>query len=131
MNGEFAELYNKLEKRIAIGEERQDGKWDTHNALANERRKGSSDTLRELKKDMDISTITLSTIRDSILGLPCKEHKVIINEYKTSFDKLVNNDLKHINTKINALLFTMLAGVLVSIVILGIRVVYSIMVPGV
>ena len=67
--------------------------------------------LKELERLGD----SYENMSEHLVNLPCKTHQEIINSFKDQLHKIINNDLKHVNDKLNTLLFTVLGGIFIAI----------------
>jgi len=69
--------------------------------------------LKELERLGD----NVESLSGNLSNLPCKSHQEIISGFKDQLNKIINNDLKHVNDKLNTLLFTVLGGIFVAIAV--------------
>jgi hypothetical protein len=73
--------------------------------------------LKELERLGD----NVEGVSGHLSNLPCKSHQEIISSFKDQLNKIINNDLKHVNDKLNTLLFTVLGGIFVAIAVAAIN----------
>ena len=111
MNGEEKHFFEVELTRLKT---QFDERWDAHDKGAKERAKGYWEKFDELKEG-------LKEIFGRLNSLPCGANKISIDSVKNEVSSLKKNDLKHINIKINALLFTVLGSVFIAVIIIAIR----------
>jgi hypothetical protein len=82
-------------------------------------------------KELERLNIGQDKITEVISNLPCGVNKTCIDNLSDKLDKIENNDLKHINIKINAMLFTVCGSVVITLLVLGIKAAFSVMSGGI
>ena len=74
--------------------------------------------------------ISFDNLVIKINDLPCEVRNERYTKIEEELDIIRNNELKHLNYKINALLFTVLGSVILMIIIFGIKTLLNIVVIG-
>lgn len=107
MNGEFLNLYNKLLIEFEVTREVNKERWKNH-----------SDRDKELKDNV-------SAIFEKLDSLPCGANTEKIDNNTTTITTIIDNHLKHIDQKINGLLFTVLGACLIGVIVGAVRLIYT------
>ena len=86
-------------------------RWKAHELRSDDFRAFIKDTFEMIQDQLSESV-------NKINDLPCDLHQEKYKAIKDDLKTIKTNDLKHINIKINALLFTVLGSVFVAILVL-------------
>ena len=119
MNGEFKELYNKLSKDLAVLEAKQEERWKNHKEQATESRKRSASEFTKIDK-------ILISLSKYFANLPCAVNAEKMENIEESLNALKNNDLRHLNMRINILLFSVMGSVAAAVMIAAVRTLFKV-----
>lgn len=108
MNGEEK---NFLNKELAVLRAQFTERWNAHDLIASERNTSVN--------------VNLTKIFSWLEKLPCNVHNNAIGNLTKSIDALRSNEIHHLNMRLNILLFTVLGGVSISIIVLGVKALYA------
>ena len=107
-----------FESKINQLKEQFEEKWKAHDLSANERMEIYKSCFKDLKmNDVKLEKM-LTVITSKLLTLPCDVESLKIKHISNDIFEIKTNHLKHLNSKIDALLFTVLGGVFIGIVML-------------
>lgn len=100
-------------------------RWMAHEKRSNDFREILKNTFLGIDKKIEALCNFSKEITNRIIKLPCSLTKQEIDTIREELKIMRENDIRHLNIKINALLFTVLGSVFVTIIFLGIRVLYN------
>ena len=100
-------------------------RWKNHETRSDDFKNLLKETFETINYKIESLCNASKEVSGRVMKLPCDLHKQAFDSIKNELEGIKNNDLKHLNTKINALLFTVLASVLAIIIIVGVKALLS------
>ena len=118
MNGEEKRFFEtEFIKLKAQTEER----WKNHEDRSNDLRNFLDNTFKKIDDKIANLCNNWKEISSILNRLPCDVREQKYNDIKEELNTIRNNDLKHLNIKINTLLFTVLGSIFVVILVSAIN----------
>ena len=107
MNGELNELYNKIKTELEVVK-----------AIYRERSEVMTRQVDDLMKKFEEERNKIESLPCAVRGEKIKQTEKVLNDIK-------DNHLKHINLKINTLLFSVLGSIFLVVLVAGVKFLFS------
>ena len=118
MNGEDKQFF--IKEFIAL-KSKLDERWKNHETRSSDFKEIVKENFDTVKRDIVTLCDAVSNLNLTVNKLPCDQRNERYDHINNELEIIRNNELRHLNNKINALLFTVLGSVFIIIIISGIK----------